>query len=107
MSDNDGLIILDAAFTDNEVWEEYTKHILAGGYSDFGRLLTVNFVVLESSYAEFRAELEAREGITDVCAMGERGGVPSGEITQEMRDVSRRILSAGNDGPQVSEEFLL
>jgi hypothetical protein len=98
------LIILDANFTDREVFEEYSKHILADEANDWDGVLSIKFVVLDTSYASFRAGLEAREGIKDVFALGERVGIPSGEITQEMRDKSRRIFSAGKDGPQVGDE---
>jgi hypothetical protein len=98
------LIMLDANFTDREVFEEYEKHILADDALDFNGELSVKFFVLETSYANFRAELEAREGITDVCALGEVVGTPSGEITQEMRDKTRSLFSSGKGGTQVGDE---
>ena len=107
MTDNEpqaDLIMLDANFTDREVFEEYSKHILADDATDFNGELNIKFFVLETSYADFRAQLEAREGITDVCALGEVVGTPSGEITQEMRDKTRSLFSAGKGGTQAGDE---
>lgn len=88
------LIMLDATFTDRGVYEEYIKHVLADSGGDFeGDSSPISFFVLETSYAVFRAELEAREGISEVVALGEDVGIPSGEITQAMRDATRRLFS--------------
>ena len=91
------LIMLSANFTDRKVYEEYSKHILVDGGTDFEGLLANSFFVPETSYAEFRAELEAREGISEVIDLGEAVGIPSGEVTQKVREATRRLFSTNQN----------